>query len=66
MAERIEITVYLNQAQEIEQVLDMFKVPYVKAEAMSYDTAVLFYTVTVPDGLSDALIEAIGPPWTRS
>ncbi len=61
MAERIEITVYPNQAQEVEQVLDLFQVPYVRTDAKSCDISVLFYIITVPDGLSGALIEALGP-----
>ena len=61
MAERIEITVYPNQAQEIEQVLDVFQVPYVKTDAKSCNNSVLFYIITLPEGLSGALIEAVGP-----
>ena len=61
MPERIEITVYPSQGQEIEKILDIFQAPYVKTNAKSCDISVLFYIITIPDGLSGALIEALGP-----
>ncbi len=39
----------------------MFQAPYVKTNAKSCDISVLFYIITIPDGLSGALIEALGP-----
>jgi uncharacterized hydrophobic protein (TIGR00341 family) len=57
--ERIEVTVYPNQAQQLEQVLSEFQVPYVKTKAESYGIQVLFYVISVPSQISGNLIEML-------
>jgi uncharacterized hydrophobic protein (TIGR00341 family) len=57
--ERIELTIYPTQAEEIENVLSEFQVPYVKTAAESYGIQVLFYIITVPSQMSGNLIEIL-------
>ena len=57
--ERIELTIYPKQAEEIENVLSEFQVPYVKTAAESYGIQVLFYIITVPSQMSGNLIEIL-------
>ena len=57
--ERIELTIYPTQAEEIENVLSEFQVPYVKTAAESYGVQVLFYIITVPSQMSGNLIEIL-------
>ncbi len=57
--ERIELTIYPKQAEEIENVLSEFQVPYVKTAAESYGIQVLFYIITVPSQMYSNLIEIL-------
>ncbi|MDP8906374.1 MAG: TIGR00341 family protein, partial [Thermoproteota archaeon] len=59
--ERIEVTVYPHQQKEIDEVLDTFKVPYVMTNTRSSNSSTIFYIVTLPDGLSGSVIEALEP-----
>jgi hypothetical protein len=59
--ERIEVTVYPNQVQELEQVLGEFQAPYVKTAVESYGIQVLFYAISVPSQIPGNLIEC----WKR-
>ncbi len=61
MAERIEFTVYPYQQKEIDEVLDAFQVPYVMTNTRSSNSSTIFYIVTLPDGLSGSVIEALEP-----
>ena len=57
--ERIEITVYPNQANHIEETLEEFKVPYIKMPAESYKVQCIFYVVTAPEEIASALLDSL-------
>lgn len=57
--ERIEITVYPNQSEKIENILEEFKVPYVKTLAESYKVPCVFYVVTTPREVANSLLDTL-------
>lgn len=57
--EQIEVTLYPNQAEEIEKILEEFQVPYVKTAAESYKVACFHYVVTCPQELAGTLVDMI-------
>ena len=57
--ERIEITVYPYQADKIENVIEEFKVPYIKTPAESYKVQCVFYVITVPEEIASALLDTL-------
>lgn len=57
--ERIEVTLYPNQAEEIEKLLEEFQVPYIKTPAESYKIQCLHYVIICPGEIANTLIDAI-------
>jgi uncharacterized hydrophobic protein (TIGR00341 family) len=57
--EQIEVTLYPNQAEEIEKILEEFQVPYVKTAAESYKVACFHYVVTCPQEIAGTLVDMI-------
>ncbi|MDQ3848451.1 MAG: TIGR00341 family protein [Thermoproteota archaeon] len=57
--ERIEITAYPNQSGKIENILEEFKVPYVKTPAESYKVPCVFYVVTTPPEIASCLLDTL-------
>jgi uncharacterized hydrophobic protein (TIGR00341 family) len=57
--EQIEVTLYPNQAEEIEKILEEFQVPYVKTAAESYKVACFHYVVTCPQEMAGTLVDMI-------
>ncbi|MEO9294469.1 MAG: TIGR00341 family protein [Nitrososphaera sp.] len=57
--ERIEVTLYPNQAEEIEKILEDFQVPYIKTAAESYKIQCLHYVIMSPDEISNTVIDTI-------
>lgn len=57
--ERIEITLYPNQAEEIEKILEEFQVPYIKTSAESYKIQCLHYVIISPNEIAGALVDII-------
>ncbi|MDQ3840452.1 MAG: TIGR00341 family protein [Thermoproteota archaeon] len=64
--ERIEITVHPNQANEIEKVLEQFKVPYIKTPAESYKVQCIFYVVTTPQEIASILLDTLAQKFDSS
>lgn len=57
--EQIEVTLYPNQVEEIEKILEDFQVPYVKTAAESYKVACFHYIITCPDEIAGTLVDMI-------
>lgn len=57
--ERIEITLYPNQANEIEKILEEFKVPYIKTPAESHTAQCLLYIITTPEEIARSLLDIL-------
>lgn len=57
--ERIEITVYPNQADKIDKILEEFKVPYIKTPAESYKVQCVFYVITTPEEIASTLLDTL-------
>lgn len=57
--ERIEITLYPNQAEEIEKILEEFQVPYTKTPAESYKIQCLHYVIFSPNEIAATLIDIL-------
>lgn len=57
--ERIEITLYPNQGEEIEKILEEFQVPYIKTQAESYKIQCLHYVIMSPGEIASSLIDVI-------
>lgn len=57
--EQIEVTLYPNQTEEIEKILEEFQVPYVKTSAESYKVACFHYVVTCPQEIAGTLVDMI-------
>jgi uncharacterized hydrophobic protein (TIGR00341 family) len=57
--ERIEVTVYPDQADEIERILQEFKVPYIKTAAESYKIECIFYVITAPQEIASVLLDTL-------
>lgn len=57
--ERIEITLYPNQAEELEKVLEEFQVPYIKTPAESYKIQCFHYVIMTPNEIAATLIDII-------
>ena len=57
--DRIDITVYPNQVNEIEKILEEFKVPYIKTPAESYKTQCVFYMITTPEEIARTLLDTL-------
>lgn len=64
--EQIEVTLYPNQAEEIEKILEEFQVPYVKTAAESYKVACFHYVVTCPQEIAGTLIDMIAKKFDTS
>lgn len=57
--ERIEVTLYPNQADEIEKILEEFQVPYLKTAGESYRIQCVHYMIMSPNELASTLIDLI-------
>jgi uncharacterized hydrophobic protein (TIGR00341 family) len=57
--ERIEITLYPNQAEELEKILEEFQVPYVKTSAESYKIQCFHYVIMTPNEIAASLVDII-------
>ncbi len=64
--EQIEITLYPNQAEEIEKILEEFQVPYVKTAAESYKVACFHYIITCPGEIAGTLVDMIAKKFDTS
>lgn len=64
--EQIEVTLYPNQAEEIEKILEEFQVPYVKIPAESYKVACFHYTITCPGDIAGTLVDMIAKKFDTS
>ncbi|MDQ3836722.1 MAG: TIGR00341 family protein [Thermoproteota archaeon] len=64
--ERIEITVYPNEADKIEKILEEFKVPYIKTHAESYKVQCVFYVVTTPEEIANTLLDTLAKKFDSS
>ena len=57
--ERIEITLYPNQAEEVEKILEEFQVPYTKTPAESYKIQCVHYVIFSPSEIAATLIDIL-------
>lgn len=64
--EQIEVTLYPNQAEEIEAILEEFQVPYVKTSAESYKIQCFHYIITCPNEIAGTLVELIAKKFDTS
>jgi uncharacterized hydrophobic protein (TIGR00341 family) len=64
--EQIEITLYPNQAEEIETILEEFQVPYVKTSAESYKIQCFHYVITCPGEIAGTLVDLIAKKFDTS
>jgi uncharacterized hydrophobic protein (TIGR00341 family) len=64
--EQIEVTLYPNQVEEIEKILEDFQVPYVKTPAESYKIACFHYMITCPDEIASTLVDTIAKKFDTS
>jgi uncharacterized hydrophobic protein (TIGR00341 family) len=55
--ERIEVTLYPNQAEDIEKILEEFQVPYVKTPGESYKIQCFHYVIISPAEVASTLID---------
>lgn len=64
--EQIEVTLYPNQAEEIESILEEFQVPYVKTPAESYKIQCFHYIITCPNEIAGTLVDLIAKKFDTS
>lgn len=64
--EQIEVTLYPNQAEEIEKILEEFQVPYVKTPAESYKIQCFHYVITCPNEIAGTLVDLIAKKFDTS
>lgn len=64
--EQIEVTLYPNQAEEIEKILEEFQVPYIKTNAESYKIQCYHYTITCPSEIASTLVDLIAKKFDTS